>query len=239
MKIPEGKIIDEIRAELSVLSDDTLRQSTQNFFKEKIQCYGIKTETVRKLGTAFFKKLKNLSKDEILALCDSLFQSGMLEESIIACNWSYLLHNDYTPSDFEIFEKWVGQYISNWASCDTLCNHTIGDFIQLYPEYMKRLKKWATSENRWMRRASAVTLIIPAKNGMFLDDVFEIAGKLLLGPDDLVQKGYGWMLKSAAALHQEDVFNFIMKHKSQMPRTSLRYAIEKMPPELRKKAMEN
>lgn len=89
-----------------------------------------------------------------------------------------------------------------------------------------------------MRRASAVTLIIPARRGLFLPDIFEIADILLLDKDDLVQKGYGWMLKAASEAHQVEVFNYVMSKKSIMPRTSLRYAIEKMPKDLRTKAME-
>ncbi|MGE5423190.1 MAG: DNA alkylation repair protein, partial [Ignavibacteriales bacterium] len=129
-------------------------------------------------------------------------------------------------------------YVSNWASCDTLCNHTIGTFVEMYPEYLSRLKTWAKSDNRWLRRAAAVTLIIPAKQGMFLADIFEIADIMLLDKDDLVQKGYGWMLKEASKKHQQAVFDYVVKHKSNMPRTALRYAIEKMPEELRKAAMQ-
>jgi 3-methyladenine DNA glycosylase AlkD len=89
-----------------------------------------------------------------------------------------------------------------------------------------------------MRRASAVTLIIPARKGMFLDDIFGIARLLLTDKDDMVQKGYGWMLKAASQAHQDRVFSFVMSNKKSMPRTALRYAIEKMPDELRKAAME-
>lgn len=74
--------------------------------------------------------------------------------------------------------------------------------------------------------------------GKFLDDIFEIAGILLLDRDDMVQKGYGWILKAASQAHQEEVFNYVMQHKAVMPRTALRYAIEKMPPALRTMAME-
>ncbi len=56
--------------------------------------------------------------------------------------------------------------------------------------------------------------------------------------DDMVQKGYGWMLKEASKKHQAEVFDYVMKRKAEMPRTALRYAIEKMPAEMRKKAME-
>jgi 3-methyladenine DNA glycosylase AlkD len=114
----------------------------------------------------------------------------------------------------------------------------VGAFVEMYPEYLSELKRWAKSTNRWMRRASAVTLIIPAKQGKFLSDIFDIADILLLDKDDLVQKGYGWMLKEASRTHQQEVFDYVVKNKKVMPRTALRYAIEKMPPELRKTAMQ-
>jgi len=88
-----------------------------------------------------------------------------------------------------------------------------------------------------VKRAAAVSLIVPAKKGQFLKDVFEISDLLLLDEDDLVQKGYGWLLKVASHLHQKEVFDYVMKNKENMPRTALRYAIEKMPQSLRKEAM--
>jgi 3-methyladenine DNA glycosylase AlkD len=89
-----------------------------------------------------------------------------------------------------------------------------------------------------MRRASAVTLIIPARKGKFLKDIFEIANTLLSDQDDLVQKGYGWMLKAASRANPKEVFDYVMEKKQVMPRTALRYAIEKMPEELKIQAME-
>lgn len=95
----------------------------------------------------------------------------------------------------------------------------------------------ARSDNRWTRRASAVSLIIPARKGKFLNEIFEIADILLQDKDDLVQKGYGWMLKAASESNQEAVFEYVIRNKAAMPRTALRYAIEKMPGDLKSKAM--
>ena len=88
-----------------------------------------------------------------------------------------------------------------------------------------------------MRRAAAVSLIIPAKHGGFLNDAIGIADLLLTDKDDMVQKGYGWLLKEASRKHQTAVFDYVMKHKSVMPRTALRYAIELMPNDLKTEAM--
>ena len=231
-------IIYEIQKELNYNSDKKTQESTLHFFKEEIQSYGVKSATVAKMSKDHFKSIKNNSKIEIWKLCEELWRSQTLEESLIACNWSYFIHKEYQPDDFDVFEKWIGNYVNNWASCDTLCNHTLGEFLEMYPEYVARLKEMAASENRWMRRAAAVSLIIPAKKGKFVKDIFEIADLLLTDKDDLVQKGYGWMLKVACKEHQQEVFEYIMSKKSIMPRTALRYAIEKMPAELKKAAME-
>lgn len=192
---------------------------------------------VNTIAKTYDKEVDALSKEDVFSLCEMLWQSGYIEESFVACHFSYRIHKKYTPADFLVFEKWVNTYVSNWASCDTLCNHTIGSFIQMYPTYIKHLKTWAHSTNRWVKRASAVSLIIPARHGLFLKDIFEISDILLQDRDDLVQKGYGWMLKAASQAHQKDVFTYVMKHVDDMPRTAFRYAIEKMPKALRDKAM--
>lgn len=231
-------IINQIRKELKQNSDKLIKESTLKFFKEKVNVYGMKSALVKNIGKKYYKDIKNKNKNEIFNLCEKLWQSGYMEESFIACNWSYNLHKDYEPADIKIFEKWIHNYVNNWASCDTLCNHTVGAYIEMYPENISYLKKWTNSKNRWMRRASAVSLIVPAKQGHFLKDIFEIAETLLIDKDDMVQKGYGWMLKVASNKQQKEIFDFVIKKKQLMPRTALRYAIEKMPEKLKIKAME-
>jgi len=232
-----AEIILQIRADLENNSDKKSQISGQRFFKEKVKLYGVKTAVVTQIGKTYFSQIKANDKSEIYRLCQELWQSGYIEESFIACHWSYYLHNKYGEKDLGIFESWLQQYVNNWASCDTLCNHTIGTFTEMYPESISRLKTWTQSPNRWLKRASAVSLIIPAKKGLFLKDIFEISDLLLIDGDDLVQKGYGWLLKAASQSQLQLVFDYVMKHKNTMPRTALRYAIEKMPPKLKNEAM--
>ena len=231
-------IIEKVRAALLQSVDEKTLATSQNFFKEKIRFYGVTVPTVNRIGAEYFKQMGARSKSEVLGLCELLWQSGYIEESFIACDWAYAVHDMYEPDDFQMFERWINDYVDNWASCDTLCNHSVGAFMEMYPEFLTRLKDFAKSDNRWMRRAAAVSLIIPARKGKFLDDIMEIADILLLDRDDLVQKGYGWMLKAASQAHQMEVFEYVIRNKAVMPRTSLRYAIEKMPEELKRKAME-
>lgn len=218
-------------------SDEKTRISGKRFFKEEVKTHGVKTAVVGKIGGEIYKTIENKNKKYVFGLCEELWKTGYMEENFIACDWAYRMRKEYTPGDMAIFERWINDYVSNWATCDTLCNHAVGTCVTMYPDNLKYPKVWAKSKNRWMRRAAAVTLIIPAREGKFIEDIFEIADTLLTDGDDMVQKGYGWMLKAASQAHLPEVWEYVMKHKTVMPRTALRYAIEKMPKDYKEKAM--
>lgn len=232
-------IVTEVQRQLKANADEQVRIDGKRFFKdnETTATYGVKIPVVNQVAKDSFTQLKHTPKTDIFALCETLWQSGYLEDNIVACTWAYNLRRQYQPDDFAIFERWISRYVDNWASCDTLCNHTIGTFVDMYPQFIDALKNWTTSPNRWNKRAAAVTLIIPARNGLFLKDIFEIADSLLTDPDDLVQKGYGWMLKAASEAHPQAVFDYLLTKKTTMPRTAFRYALEKMPADWRAEAM--
>jgi len=230
-------LISGIRKELKRNVDEKTRDSASSFFKEPVTLYGVKVPIVNKIARKYFPEINHLSKQEIFLLCEELLRSDYCEEAFIAFGWAYQLRDKYEPADFFVLENWIDKYVNNWAKCDTLCNHTVGTFVERYPQYIEDLKRWAKAENRWLRRSSAATLIIPAKEGKFLSDIFEIADILLQDEDDMVQKGYGWMLKAASHSHQKEVFHYVMRNKKTMPRTALRYAIEKMPLDLKRRAM--
>jgi len=234
-------IVSRVRQDLTGSVDDKTKNSYSRFFKEEVKCHGVKSAAVGKIAKDYFKELKSAGqadRENIFALGEALLQSDYCEEAFVAFEWAYMVRAEYTEADFFVFEHWVENYVNNWAKCDTLCNHAVGSFIEKFPSYIENLKLWAQSDNRWLRRASAVTLILPARKGLFLPEVFEISDLLLKDEDDLVRKGYGWMLKEASKPHLQEVFNYVMKNKKEMPRTSLRYAIEKFPADLRARAME-
>ena len=230
-------LLAKIRKELKDHINSNYQKNNQRFFKEKVLCYGVPVPIVKKLARKYFSDLKKQNKEKIFFLCEKLLRSDFNEEAFIAFDWSWRLKNCYGKEDFAIFQRWVEKYINNWAKCDDFCTHSMGEFLQLYPQYRKELKNWAKSENRWQRRAAAVSLILPIRQGKFLQTVFSISNILLQDEDDLVQKGYGWTLKQASHVYPEAVFDYVLNHKEKMPRTALRYALEKFPPKLKKIAL--
>lgn len=233
----ENMIVQDIKNELRENIDEQYRQSIQRFFKEEIKLLGVKTPVFRKITQKYFSAIQDRPKQEIFGLCEKLLESGFMEELGVAFDWAFRLRDKFEKKDFAILESWLKKHVTNWGVCDNLCCRALGYFIYKFPEYFPKVKKWAVSKNRWVRRASAVVLIYSIQKKKSLAPVFEIADILVLDKDDMVQKGYGWMLKVASNHEPNKVFEYVMRHKREMPRTALRYAIEKLSPDLRKQAM--
>ena len=227
----------EIRSDLLAIASEKRKQSTCKFFKHEIKCHGVSNPDTQKIGRKYISFLKGKKKEFVWSLCEELFKGEFLEESLLACQISYSLKKQFEHSDFKTFERWVLLYINNWAECDTFCNKVIGEMLLKFPKLVALVKNWSLSKNLWVRRASAVSFIYPAKKNTYVEDQFEIALVLLEDQEDMVQKGYGWMLKVLSQVRHTAVFDFVMTYKSRMPRTALRYSIEKMDEPFRARAM--
>lgn len=231
-------ILKQLREELVENSHETTKASYQRFFKEKVKYYGVSSLAVSKIAKIYWKKIKNFSKPDIYSLCEDLLSSDFSEEAFVVSSWGEKFGSLVSEEDITIFEGWIYRYLNNWAKCDSFCNHTCGNYFMKYPRQIPILSRWASSSNLWMRRASAVSLILPARKGFFLPEIFSISDQLLLDLEDLVRKGYGWLLKEASRKHQQEVLDFVISRKKNMPRIALRYAIELMPHDLKALAMQ-
>jgi 3-methyladenine DNA glycosylase AlkD len=233
----DSEFVESIRAELRASADEKTKQRFQRFFKETVSYHGVKTPTVGKIAKRHWREIENLDKKQIFGFCEELLRSDYTEEAFVVSFWLPNLIDKLEPSDLAVFKTWIAKYLNNWAKCDGFCNHTVGGLVEKYPQSIGEVKSWAKSENRWLKRAAAVSLIVPAKKGKFLQDALEISNMLLSYEDDMVQKGYGWLLKEESRLHQKEVYAYVLKNRKTMPRTALRYAIELMPKELKVEAM--
>lgn len=197
----------------------------------------LSTPVVRAIGRAQYAEIKPLDKDALFDLCEALLETSDWRLRTIAFAWAFRRRKQYTASDFARFEHWLRRYVDGWGSCDDFCTHAFGALLYQYPDLIPQAQTWTQSENRWLRRAAAVVLIYALRRDAHLDAAFDVADLLLTDDGDLVQKGYGWMLKEASKHAPRRVFDYVMAHKDIMPRTALRYAIEKLEPYLRKQAM--
>ncbi|MCC8165953.1 MAG: DNA alkylation repair protein [Planctomycetes bacterium] len=231
-------IVTEIRDTLVRAGSAEVRAHSDHFFKkdEEIDPYGVKNAEIKAIAKSAAMRLADSPKADVLAICDELWR-GKYEEMVIACELAYSRRDEFVQADMRRFDRWLDDHVRNWAVCDTLCNHCVGAIVEKYPKLLATLRKWTRSPHRWKKRGAAVSLILPARKGLFLADIFRIADALLPDPDHMVQKGYGWLLKAASEAHQDAVYDYVVSHRHDMPRTAYRYALEKMPRERRAEAM--
>ena len=124
--------------------------------------------------------------------------------------------------------------INNWDLVDISSHHIVGGF--LFKKKKDILYELAISENLWERRISVVSCYYFIKQEEFRDAlrIFEI---LLKDKHDLIHKSVGWMLREVGKKDEEILLKFLEKHYLHLPRTTLRYAIEKFPFEKRKELL--
>ncbi|MFX1318154.1 MAG: DNA alkylation repair protein [Promethearchaeota archaeon] len=210
-------------------------------YRRRLRIAALDVPMVRKVSRLLFQELRAEGLhdiDTILALCNALLMQWSWEYRTIAFDWSYRVRKQFEPRHFPIYESWTTLYLSTWGGVDDFCTHTMGYFFDVFPEFAQHARKWAISDNPWILRAAAVSLIYGLRRGRHIEHIFEVADAMLLDPRKYVQNGYGWMLKEATKHFQDQVFNYVMKKKDKMPSRALRYAIEKMPKTLKAQALD-
>jgi 3-methyladenine DNA glycosylase AlkD len=231
-------LIAEIKRRIEEGADPVRAEHEQRYFKGTIRSHGLSVPKCHAIGRDVYREhRKDLSADQWLDLGERLLAADWFEEGSVGLEVVQRLRLPPSEALFDTYERWLGSYVGNWAHCDDLCAHLIGSLLIELPDLATRLPRWTASENRWLRRGAAVSLIVPVRRGLFLQETLSIAGALIEDKDDLVQKGFGWLLREAAKEHRFEVTAFLEQEAGRMPRTAFRYAIEKFPPDERKRLM--
>lgn len=189
----------------------------------------LKTGDIRKISAKLFQSLQDKSKNNVFVICESLLQQRNWAMSVIAYDFAYRVRKQYDDNTFSIFESWLRKFVRGWGDCDDFCTHAFGELIIQNPTLFEKIIPWTQCEDFWMRRAAAVVLI-PSINHNKYEEInpIVISDLLIEDKDDLVRKGYGWMLKVLSIKEPQLVYDYLVKYKDIMPRVSFRYALEKM-----------
>lgn len=125
--------------------------------------------------------------------------------------------------------------INNWDLVDASAAYILGEHLFGHPREI--LDRLVASENIWERRIAIVATFAFIKKGE-ISDTFRIAEQLLSDSHDLIHKATGWALREAGKANPPALLRFLRKHYLRLPRTTLRYAIERFPPEQRKQMLQ-
>ena len=229
-------ILSGVRKDLERVATPKMKAGQERFFKEEVNFIGCRLPDVRTVARKYRKMLKDdgWTYDDLLRLAEELLKKDSFEERTVAFSMVASMKKDFRKSDFRIFERWLNKYVTNWAHTDDLAPRIIAEMVGRWTELQKDVFKWTKSRNRWVRRAAAVTYVPHGRRGRYHKQIFKTANAMLGDPDDMVQKGVGWMLKEASNFDEKAVVKYLLPRTKKTSRLVLRYATEKVSKKNRK-----
>ena len=228
------KVVKEIQA----LSNRGRAHDLQKFFQTAPGQYGegdvFLGLTVPQVRTVA-KEYKAISLNEIDLLIRSKFHEVRLCGLVIlTLQYKAAKERKTKKKLFDLYMKAMTDgYINNWDLVDVTAP-IIGEYLIDSDDPYVLLYKLAKSKSLWQRRVSMVFTFAFIRSGD-IEPTFEMAEKLLHDKHDLIHKAVGWALREAGKLNGIALRNFLSAHSHEMPRTMLRYSIEKFPERERKK----
>lgn len=182
--------------------------------------------------------LATSSRDRLLTYAEGLFRGDVLEEKLLAV---LLLEHDvasFGEREFRRFERWVSR-IASWADHDALVYYLIAPLVAASQRRVHRALAWTHSRDRWHRRAASVALIRIARRDGFTPTIARVADRLLADPDDMVQKGLGWLLRETAKADPARTVPYLMRIRGRASRLVLRTACETLPAATRRRVLKS
>ena len=219
--------VDTIRAELKRLGDRQKAKILQGFFKTGPGGYG---EGDMFIGVKV-PELRRLSKKHDLPIggMRKLLRSPVHEERLLALFMFIRAYSKAAPDiKKQIYELYLAstRYINNWDLVDSSAEHIVGNYLG--NRSRRPLRRLAKSKDVWERRIAIMATFCYIKQNDY-EDALEISGMLLHDEEDLIHKAVGWMLREIGNRDIEVEERFLKRYYNGMPRTMLRYAIEKFP----------
>jgi len=217
--------------QLLALADSEKARQVQKYFKETVRSFGVSSPQGRALAKELYDTIKKewLIQDAI-QLGDLLFPRPELEAKGVAALILARFHKSFPRSLFQTVRSWLAKnYLDNWAAVDVFCPQVLGALLVKYPELLAEIEKWAGEPNRWVQRASIVAFLKLVKREEYLDAAYAMTARHFANRDDLVQKANGWLLREAGKRDMERLRKFLLANGPAIPRTTLRYAIERFP----------
>jgi len=229
-------MVEKIKEELSKFENPQKAIFLQRFFKTKEGQYGFGDKFLG-VSVPVQRKIASKFKDTPLSEIDKLLNSKFHEERLVSL---FILVDKFKKGNEKVKEEIFNFYLSktkninNWDLVDSSAHKIVGEYL-LKNKNEELLKKLARSKNLWERRIAMIATYQFIINGNSRT-TYEIANLLLSDRHELIQKAVGWMLRETGKrVSEAELQEFLKTRYKKMPRTALRYAIERFPQEIRLK----
>lgn len=227
------------KARLKAKADAKRAAGARKYFKETVEFYGVATPDVRAIAADLYATIKkDWTVDDAIRYCEIMFREAELEAKGLGALVMIRYKKVLPKSLFERIKGWLAaDLLNNWASVDVFCPEAVGTLLVRHPELVERIRAWARHPNLWVRRASLVSFLKLAKDEAYFDTIYDIARSHFGTEDDLIRKAAGWLLREVGKKDMARLEGFLLEHGPDIPRTTLRYAIERFDAKKRKELL--
>jgi len=230
--------LKKLKEEILELADVQKAKRDLSFFKtgkgeygEGDQFLGIAVPILRKLARQYEKEERDEgSSGGELAVVEKLLYSKYNEERLLGLmilSGRFEKAGGERKKEEEIYDfylRHIGR-VNNWNLVDFSARSIVGRYLR--DKDREILREWGRTENLWLRRIGIVATHCFIKENEF-EDTLQIAEILLNDKEDLIHKAVGWMLREVGKMDEAVLKKFLKKYQKLMPRTMLRYAIERL-----------
>ena len=218
-----------------------MAQQIRTYFKshENIRTFGVKTARFREIAADLYAQVRGTWRlRDAVAFADVCLARREYEIKSAGIAMLARFEKEYEACLLHRLQRWIAAgYFDNWASVDSAAGTVVTPLLRRFPELVPELMGWSASKNMWLRRMSVVPLVPFARHGKYLDETYRVVESLLDDPEDLIHKATGWLLREAGKTDAPRLEQFLLRHGPAVPRTALRYAIERFPPAQRKRLL--
>ena len=203
--------------------------------------YNVGTPQMRALARTIHAAHRDAwSIDDALAFADALIVDRHLEVKSVGIEVVARYRREFTPRLLPRWKRWLAEdHAANWATTDAMCGLLIGPLLVAHPSLAVRMRRWALDRsNLWVRRAAIVGLIPLARKGEALDILYDVAARLHADEEDLIHKAVGWALREAGKADAPRLERYLRVNGAGIPRTTVRYAIERFADRQRRELLE-
>jgi 3-methyladenine DNA glycosylase AlkD len=211
------------------------------YFKrdDRVTFYGVTLPTIRDAARDVWQRHRHRwTVADATRFCDALIRVPQLEAKsvgvIVLARWQ----GAFPRSLLGAVRSWLGAgHAASWAAVDLVAPSLLTPLVRRYPDLTGAVTAWAGARSLWVRRAAAVTFVPLARRGEHLGPAYDIAERLFRDRHDLIHKAVGWLLREAGKTDPPRLERFLRHHGPRIPRTTLRYAIERFPPARRQRLL--
>lgn len=211
------------------------------YFKrdDTVTFFGVALPEIRRIaGATWIERRGAWDVAAATAFCDRLIRRPQLEAKAVGVLVLARWRRDFPQGLLRQVRRWLGAgHGASWAAVDLVAPSLLTPLVERDPALLAELTGWTGARSLWVRRACAVALVPLARKGRALREAYRVAEALFADQHDLIHKAVGWLLREAGKTDAARLERFLRRHGPRIPRTTVRYAIERFPPTRRRRLL--